>query len=64
MKVKNTEEMEQHRKECEARQVLKWPFAKRKPYLELVGKRRGEKARMELETEIIRQQHRMAKAAA
>jgi len=63
MKVKNTEEMEQHRKECEARQVLKWPFEKRKPYLELVGKRRGEQARMELEAEIIRQ-HRMAKVAA
>lgn len=63
MKVKNSEEMEQYRKECEARQVLKWPFEKRKPYLELVGKKRGEKARMEIETEIIRQ-HRLAKAAA
>lgn len=54
---------EQHRKECEARQVLQWPFEKRKPYLELVGKRRGEQARMELEKEIIRQ-YRLAKAAA
>ena len=54
---------EQYRKECEARQVLKWPFEKRKPYLELVGKRRGERARMALEKEIIRQ-YQLAKAAA
>lgn len=63
MKVKNSEGMEQYRKECEARQVLKWPFDQRKPYLELVGKKRGEQARMELEQEIIRQ-YRMSKAAA
>lgn len=63
MVVKNSKGMEQYRMECEARQVLKWPFEKRKPYLESVGKRRGEKARMELEAEIIRQ-HRLAKAAA
>lgn len=63
MKVKNSEETEQFRKECEARQVLKWPFAKRKPYLEMVGKRRGEKAQMELQAEIIKQ-HRLAKAVA
>jgi len=42
---------------------LQWPFEKRKPYLELVGKKRGEQARMELEKEIIRQ-HRLEKAAA
>lgn len=58
--MRNTE---QYRRECEARQVLAWPFEKRKPYLALVGKRRGEAARMELEQEVIRQ-HRLAKAAA
>lgn len=63
MKGKNSEGVERYRKECEARQVLKWPFEKRKPYLELVGKKRGEQARMELEAEIIRQ-HRLAKVAA
>lgn len=62
MKVKNSEGVEQRRKECEARQVLAWPFEKRKPYLALVGKKRGEKAQMELQAEIIRQ-HRLAKAA-
>lgn len=61
MQVKK--EIEQHRRECEARWVLKQPFEKRKPYLKLVGKKRGEQARMELEAEIIRQ-HRLAKVAA
>lgn len=47
--------MEQRRKECEAREVLSWDFAKRKPYLELVEKKRGQQARRELEAEIIKQ---------
>ena len=61
MQVKK--EVEQHRKECEARWVLKQPFEKRKPYLALVGKRRGEAAKMDLQREVIRQ-HRLAKVAA
>lgn len=56
-------DIEQHRKECEARWVLAQRFDKRKPYLALVGKRRGEAAQMELQREVIRQ-HRLAKAAA
>lgn len=61
MQVKK--EIEQHRRECEARQVLAWPFEKRKPYLAMVGKERGDAAQMELQKEVIRQ-HRLAKAAA
>lgn len=57
------QDAEQYRISCEARQVLAWPFEKRKPYLALVGKRRGEAAQMELQREVIRQ-HRLAKAAA
>lgn len=54
---------EEHRRACEARQVLAWPFKQRKPYLELVGKRRGDAARKELEMEVMRQ-HRQAKVRA
>ena len=51
------------RLECEARHILSLPFAERKPFLELVGKRRGAMARTALELE-IRRQHRLAKVAA
>lgn len=51
------------RRECEARQVLRWPLSNRRAYLELVGKRRGETARKELEMEVTRQ-HRLARSAA
>lgn len=63
VKMQQKKGIEQQRLECEARQVLAWPFAKRKPYLALVGKRRGEAAQMELQKEVIRQ-HRMAKEVA
>ena len=43
--------------------MLAWPFKQRKPYLELVGKRRGDAARKELEMEVMRQ-HRQAKVRA
>lgn len=54
---------EAYRRECEARTVLSWEFERRRPYLDLVGKRRGAEALKELEVE-IRRQHRLAKAAA
>lgn len=53
-------ETEKHRKECEARTVLSWEFSKRRPYLDLVEKKRGVAARKELELE-IRRQHNLAK---
>lgn len=56
-------EMEQYRKECEARWVLAQRFERRRPYLTLVGKRRGHAAQSELEAE-VRRQYRMAKEAA
>jgi len=54
---------EEHRRACEARQVLAWPFQKRRPYLDLVEKRRGEAARQELEME-VRKQHQISRRAA
>lgn len=48
-------QIEMHRRECEARWVLTQPFGKRRPHLEMVGKRRGEAARTELEAEVKRQ---------
>lgn len=56
-------DIEQFRKECEARQVLDWPFEKRKPFLQMVGKRRGIAAQKELEREIMRQ-HKLRRQAA
>lgn len=47
--------VEQHRKECEARQVLSWPKHQRTEYLKLVEKKRGEEACKELKAEIMRQ---------
>lgn len=61
--MKGYSNTEEHRRACEARQILAWPFEKRRPYLELVGKRRGEAAQRELEMEVKRQ-HRLTKAAA
>lgn len=43
--------------------MLAQPFAQRRPYLELVGKRRGEASRKELETEVKRQHQLMKKGA-
>jgi len=47
--------VEQYRRECEARGVLRLPFEKRKPWLEAIGKRRGAAGRKYLEEEVIRQ---------
>jgi len=47
--------VEQYRRECEARGVLRLPFEKRRPWLESIGKRRGEAGRRYLEGEVIRQ---------
>lgn len=39
---------------CEARHIIKLPhIAARRQYLELVGKRRGEAAKKELEVEVL-----------
>ncbi|MCX5592514.1 DUF7696 family protein [Alcaligenes endophyticus] len=54
---------EQHRHECEARYVLNLPFADRKPYLEGIGRRRGEVAKAALESE-VRKQYKLRKEAA
>ncbi|MFY3577146.1 DUF7696 family protein [Achromobacter xylosoxidans] len=61
--MKEYSSSEEHRRECEARQILAWPFEKRRPYLELVGKRRGAEAREELEME-VKKQYRLNKRAA
>ena len=46
---------EQYRKECEARQVLKWGREKRKEYYQGVKFNRGEAAKNELIAEVRRQ---------
>lgn len=46
---------EKHRKECEARQVLKWSKEKRKEYYTGVQRERGAKAKDELIAEVNRQ---------
>ncbi len=51
----NTAETEQHRKECEARQILKYPKVKRVAHYEAVQKIRGQKAVLELIDEVKRQ---------
>ncbi|MFY1837533.1 DUF7696 family protein [Achromobacter xylosoxidans] len=61
--MKGYSDTEEHRRQCEARQILAWPFEKRRPYLDLVGKRRGAAAREELEME-VRRQYRLGKRAA
>jgi len=54
---------EARRRECEARHVLRLPFDRRKPYLDLVAKKRGSEARQDLEQEIKRQFALRRKAA-
>ncbi|WP_420902062.1 DUF7696 family protein [Achromobacter mucicolens] len=54
---------EARRRECEARHVLTLPFDRRKPYLDLVAKRRGVGARHDLELEVKRQFALRRKAA-
>ncbi len=51
----NTIETEQHRKQCEARQLLKYPKEKRVAHYEAVQKIRGQKAVLELIDEVKRQ---------
>lgn len=52
--------IEQFRRECEARGVLKLPKPQRKPWLNSIGKVRGKAAQEYLEEEVIRQ-HRLSK---
>jgi len=47
--------VEQYRRECEARWVLRLPFAERRPWLAIIGQKRGEEGRRYLEVEVIRQ---------
>ena len=42
------------RKECEARDLLTWPLAKRRKQLDLVQEKRGWQARLELQDEMER----------
>lgn len=42
------------RKECEARELLTWPLAKRRKQLDLVQQKRGWQARLELQDEMER----------
>lgn len=56
------EQTERHRNECEARHVLAMPRHQRKPWLDAIGKRRGQEAQKYLEDEVIRQ-HRLMKEA-
>ena len=49
------EQTEQRRRECEARWVLSLPQHERKPWLDLIGKRRGLEAQKYLEAEVKRQ---------
>lgn len=45
---------EEWRKECEAREVLKWSLDKRRKHLVLVAEKRGWQARVYLEEEITK----------
>ena len=45
---------EEWRKECEARDLLTWPLAKRRKQLDLVEQKRGWQARLELQDEMER----------
>ena len=40
------------RKECEARELLTWPLAKRRKQLDLVEQKRGWQAKLELQDEM------------
>jgi hypothetical protein len=46
---------EEWRKECEARELLTWPLAKRRKQLDLVEQKRGWQARLELQDEMEKQ---------
>ena len=48
---KNSQEW---RKECEARELLTWPLAKRRKQLDLVEQKRGWQSRLELQDEMER----------
>lgn len=54
------QDIEKFRNECEARWVLALPKPQRKPWLDSIGKKRGEPAQKYLESEVIRQ-YRLAK---
>jgi hypothetical protein len=43
---------EEWRNECEARELLTWPLAKRRKQLDLVQQKRGWQARLELQDEM------------
>ena len=45
---------EEWRKECEAKELLTWPLAKRRKQLDLVEQKRGWQARLELQDEMER----------
>jgi hypothetical protein len=45
---------EEWRNECEARELLTWPLAKRRKQLDLVQQKRGWQARLELQDEMER----------
>lgn len=49
------QQIEQHRRECEARHILSLPYGQRKPELDAIGKRRGKAAQKYLEAEVTRQ---------
>lgn len=46
---------EQHRNECEARELLSWPLADRRKQLALVHEKRGHEAYLKLTDEMTRQ---------
>lgn len=46
---------EQHRAECEARTVMRWPRAQRQDYYDKVKRARGEKAAKELAAAVSEQ---------
>jgi len=57
MKDSNNKDLnssEEWRKECEARELLTWPLAKRRKQLDLVEQKRGWQARLELQDEMER----------
>lgn len=54
---------EDWRRECEARYVLRLPFDQRRPYIELVGRRRGKEAQEALGLEVEKQRELIRAAA-
>lgn len=52
---KQCQDREDHRRQCEARVVLKWPKEKRQAHYEAIRGIRGNKATEELITEVKRQ---------